>query len=835
MSKLLSHLRPLVEFNYRRPWTVLFFSLILALFSGYHALHLQIDTDIASLLPETHENVKALRQLEETVGGETVMQVAIRSSSFEANVRFADDLAGKSLTIFDERRGEPFITRAEFRRETGILRDNALYLATESELAEIIDYLEDEIQRAREEANPFFVDFMDEFEDDEEEPERDLSRFRQLYDELIPPEYPVNRDSTLLLMEVFPSGSQSDITYLEDLFAAFDELILSMNPASYHPDMEVRFGGRLKRHLNEFESIMQDVFSSFATGVTSVILLVLLYFFLKKYFHYRLADSRDRRYTFWSHLMRAPVPILIIGLPLLISLCWTFGITYLALGTLNTMTSVLFVILFGLGIDYGIHYYARYIELRSAGRGVREALLDAYEKTGTAIVVSAVTTASALYVLMAADFRGFSEFGFIAGTGILLALFAMLFIMPALLTLFERRNWILLVKRAEEHGVTPLFRRYPFARTIVAVSLIISAVVLYNSQNLRFEYEFAKLEPEFPEYVEFRDFASGVDENDRRNPAYMIAETDEDLFEIVEILRERQRSNEETMIQDVEVLQERFPVDMALADRKLDRIAEIRRLLRNSFLVDQQDENLDLLRRASGTREPLVREEIPAYLLSRFLTREGEIGRFVIIYPNEGLSDGRRSMAFKDEIGEVEVSSGRVYHAGSTSIVAASMLDLMIDESPYMVAATFLIVMFFMFYSFRSFRWGVIAMIPLLVGFLFLFGVMQLTGFKFNFYNLVVLPAILGIGCDNGVHIAHRYRIEGRNSMWDVLSSTGQHITVGSTTTMLGFAGLLFTAHPGLQSIGIMALTGIGLTLFTALTFLPALVQMLDERGWLRF
>ncbi len=98
-----------------------------------------------------------------------------------------------------------------------------------------------------------------------------------------------------------------------------------------------------------------------------------------------------------------------------------------------------------------------------------------------------------------------------------------------------------------------------------------------------------------------------------------------------------------------------------------------------------------------------------------------------------------------------------------------------------------------------------------------------------------MFPAILGIGCDSGVHLAHRYREEGRDSMWAVLSSTGQHITMGSLTTMLGFAGLMLTVHPGLQSIGIMAVLGIGMTLLTSLTFLPALIQWLEDRNWIRF
>ncbi|MEX0994423.1 MAG: MMPL family transporter, partial [Balneolaceae bacterium] len=581
--------------------------------------------------------------------------------------------------------------------------------------------------------------------------------------------------------------------------------------------------------------IQEDVFSSFALGISSVILLVLLYFFFKKYINYRRGYRVDQKHTIWSHLIRAPIPLIVIGIPLLISLCWTFGITYAVLGTLNTMTSVLFVILFGLGIDYGIHYYARYIELRSDGEDVFEALIHSYERTGAAIMVSALTTAAALYVLIIADFRGFSEFGFISGTGIVLALFCMLFVLPSLLALFEKTGWILMNKRAEVNHKKALIRRYPFSSIIVMTSLILSALVLMNVNDLQFEYEFGKLEPEFPEYQSFREFSEGVDETRRRNPAYVIAEDDEDVFEILQILRERRNSNPETMISEVEALQERFPPTSQRAREKLQRIEEIRELLQDPFIVDQEDEQLDLLRRASQTTEPLDEQNLPDFLKNRFMTTDGEIGRFIIIYPNDGLSDGRKSIAFKNEIGEIELEGGKTYYAASTSIVAAEMLDLMRSESPYMVTATFVIVFLFMLYAFRSFRWTIIAMTPLVVGFLFLFGLMLIFGFKFNFYNLVVLPAILGIGCDNGVHIAHRYRDEGKNSMWDVLSSTGQHITIGSFTTMMGFAGLLFTLHPGLQSIGIMAVTGIGMTLLTALTFLPAMVQLLEDKNWIRF
>lgn len=833
MKKILHFLKPLLELNYKYPFVVLSFFLVLAVISGMYASKLKIDTDIANLLPATNPNVLALEELKNSVGGETEMQVAINSPSFEANKRFAEDIIPKTLELFYPRLDDRFFERVEYRKETGLLKDNALYLASVDELDEIIWWLEDEIEQASLEANPFYVDLG--FDDEEEEDEPDAESFKESYEVIVPPEYPVNSDSTVLLLKFFPTGSKSDIQYLEDMFATYDSLLVAMNVSGYHPEMEVQFGGRLKRHLEEITSVTNDVFSSFIYGFASVLMLVMLYFFLKKYIHYRRGGKITEGYGFMSHVIRMPIPILIIGIPLIFSLIWTFGITYWQLGILNTMTSVLFVILFGLGIDYGIHYYARYIELRSAGYSVREAIFDSNEKTGEAILVSAFTTAAALYVLMFADFRGFSEFGFISGTGILLALFAMLYVMPSLLVIFERWNWILFNDKEKEEAPN-VSVRFPFSRMIVITSVLISSVIIWSSSALSFEYDFSKLEPEFPEYRKFREVARQAEDQKKRNPAYILANTDEEVKAILDIVRGKIDSDTTSpTILSVEALQERFPSTDEESEDKLDQIAEIKELLQHQYIVNREDEDLDKLRRASNQTEPLALDDVPDYLKAQFVTKDGELGKFVIVYPSEGLSDGRKSIAFKDDIGTIALEDGKEFFAASTSIVAASMLDLMRTESPYMVFATLSIVFVFMLFSFKSLKWSIISMLPLLIGLVFTFGIMMIFGLKFNFYNLIVLPAILGIGEDNGVHLVHRYREEGKNSMWAVLSSTGQHITMGSVTTMLGFAGLLFTSHPGLQSLGVMAVLGIGMTLLTAVLVLPAMIQWLEDKNWISF
>ncbi len=832
MNKILRFFRPLFKFNYSHPYAVIGISVILTVAASWFALQLKVNTDIANLLPEDNPYVLALEELQQTVGGEIPFTVLIQSPDFEDNLQFARELIDESMQLEDDETGRRFFERVNFRKETELIEENALYFATSQELNAVTEYLRDEIRQAKQAANPFYVDLTPEDENAAEDEEIDA--LNEKLEGLIPSEYPVNADSTAMIVRFLPAGSSSDIDYLSRMFASYDSLLATMNPSFYNDQMEVEFGGRLQLQLIQFKSVMKDVFNSFAIGIGAIILLVMLYFFISKYRHYRRGSPQEQTHAFWEHAVRMPVPVLVIGLPLIISLAFTFCITYWVLGMLNIMTAVLFVILFGLGIDYGIHFYGRYIELRSEGLSIKQTLIKTYNNTGLALVASALTTALSLYVLIFASFRGFSEFGFIAGTGIILAVFCMLFILPSILVIFEKWGFILFNETVDEQKNRRLFNRFPFARGMVIAGFIISVVVIIFSYKLDFQYDFSELSPEVPEHLAFRDkVVPIIGGNERRNPAYILADTREQVREIADSLRKRMRTDTTSpTIFAVEAITERFPATDSAATAKLQKISRIRQLLQDPVIAAQESEELERLITAAQSTEPLQLEEVPDYFKNQYLTKSGEIGNFVIVYASGSMADGRRSIAFKEDVGKITLDNGETFYAAGSSIIAAEMLDLLRNEAPWMVGATLFMVFLLMLIAFRSLKWALIALIPLIVGFLWLFAVMIITGIKFNLYNLVVLPAILGIGDDSGIHIAQRYIEEGKGSLGKVLSSTGQHVLVASFTTMLGFAGVLFADHPGLQSLGVMGVVGIAATLLAAFTFMPALIQWLEDKGW---
>ena len=112
----------------------------------------------------------------------------------------------------------------------------------------------------------------------------------------------------------------------------------------------------------------------------------------------------------------------------------------------------------------------------------------------------------------------------------------------------------------------------------------------------------------------------------------------------------------------------------------------------------------------------------------------------------------------------------------------------------------------------------VLVLVPLLVSVAWLAGVYLLLGWKLNMFSVVAFPLLVGMGIDNGIHVFHRWR-EVR-SVRVVLREVGGPITLTTLTTFIGFAGLIFANHVGIQTLGLTAAAGMWLVLLGAVATL---------------
>ena len=826
---LSERIRFIPRFIVRHPLLIIAVGVALSALGIEQALKLKIDTDIATLLPPTFPSVQALRKLQDTVGAETTVDVAINSRSFDTNRRFAEAFVPRMMQMRAPT-GDVYFTRVDFKRDVRFITENALYFATFDELDRLESFLRGQAQQARDASNPLRVNLFQSSRDSSEVARRaEGDKLKRDLAQLALGEYLLSPDSTTLVVRFYPTGSQTNIGYVERLYADVDSLVAGMRPATFAPDITITPAGRLLRQTIEVRSITNDVQRSFGSGVLAVILSVVLYFLYKSV--QAKTGGRFVLRVVLGELLRTPVTAILLTFPLLMSLAWTGGIAGLLFGKLNLLTSTLGLVLFGLGIDYGIHFFARYAEERGLGKTVDNAIEETFSSTGVGIAVSAGTTAASLFVLQIADFRGFSEFGAIGGTGIVFALISMLTVLPALITLAERTRLLNLRTQGVASEYEPE-RRFPFSRTILGVSFSLVIISIYLAPRVTFEYNFSKLEPEYDEYFRRSEaFEPVFGQSERHNPAYILLDNVTDVRPVSDALKEL--AARDSLILTVESLQERFPTDSATATRKLARLAEIRAVLKDPFLLADTTGQVARLARAASATSPIPLDSVPAFITRPFMTRQGKVGNFVIVFPRGNMANGLRSMRFSEIIGRVTTPSGAQFYAASTQLIAADMLGLMQDESWKMIALTLLLVIVLVVLSFRDARWTVIALSPLAVGLLWMMGGMVIGGISLTFYNLVVLPTVLGVGNDGGVHLSHRYLEEGKGSIRKILRSTGEHVTMGAVTNMIGFGGLLMSTHPGLRSIGVLAVLGIGTTLTSTLVFFPALIQVAEDQGWL--
>jgi RND superfamily putative drug exporter len=104
----------------------------------------------------------------------------------------------------------------------------------------------------------------------------------------------------------------------------------------------------------------------------------------------------------------------------------------------SNSTSILIVLLFGVGTDYCLLLVSRYREELRALEDKHEAMAHAVRRSGPAILASGLTVSLAMLVLALADSQNTATLGPVAAIGVACAFIAGLTLLPALLTIFGR-------------------------------------------------------------------------------------------------------------------------------------------------------------------------------------------------------------------------------------------------------------------------------------------------------------------------------------------------------------------------------------------------------------
>ena len=372
----------------------------------YVASGLELEQDFTDLLDAQSRPIRDLESVTDKLGGTAFVVVAIDARDRPIAEKFIDELAPR-LTALDT------VTFVDGKLDLDWVRDRRLLYLTPEQLEELTDEVAGFIDARYAEKTGLFVDLTDDAGDAEKFRQRLASEYTG-GDTLPVKEYLIGEDGRYMYLFARLGAGTGNMTYgrraLTEVKQAVDALRAT---PSYPDDLEIRYSGSVVIRIEEDKVMSGDLKQTALIGFFGVVLLMTLY-------------------------TRRPRTLLIVSLPILVSTAWTFAFARLVVGRLNIITGFLAAILFGLGVDFVIHLFLRYMEARRAGEDVSAAFKTTTTSTGRAVISSALTTASAFIVVWFANFQGYQEFGLLAGTGMLITMVITLFLFPALNRLLER-------------------------------------------------------------------------------------------------------------------------------------------------------------------------------------------------------------------------------------------------------------------------------------------------------------------------------------------------------------------------------------------------------------
>jgi len=763
-----------------------------------------ISTDLIKLLPSDYKSVQELEKIRTRFKGGGALSLVFESENPEKTKKFIADLA-------EILRKDPKVSEVSYKKpDYSFFDKHKLLFLDLDDLETIRDRIDRRIQK--EKLGDLYIDF-EEDENDKDFKFGDLeSKYKSRYGSSARSEFITDDEGKIFTVGVVSSDNDESLGSFERFYDHIKAKLDSMDLAKYDPSLKVYYAGTVKTRIDEYKTLISDLKLAGIISGLGIFLLLAIYF-------------------------RRPVSTALIFLPLGAGIVYSFAFATIFIKNLNVVTSFLFAVLGGLGVEVGIHMFARYLEERSKGVSVEDSVFVILHNTGRAAITSGLTLAATFLVLIVNDFKGFSEFGLITGSGILIVYATYHVLFPPLL-IFAEKIRLLRFKEPEsfEEEANGPELKFPYAKQVIYATAALFIISLFGLFFAKFEYNFGNLKSNIKQSQIAKEKLRKTMASVNR-PAMVLIKDLDDALAVKSVIKEKIKADEDAKVEPVlDVYKSWYDIVQYNQPDKMKVIGEMKTLLADNTLKivkGEHKKDLDRFKEALNETTPIKESEVPKSAHDLFWgnvpTTDGLQVSYINPNPKMELDDGRNAMALYDRVSELKTERGTFY-AASDALIFAKVLKTMLSDVPRVVLLSLAMVLLFVFLDLRDYKKTLLIVSPILLGVVIMFGFMFVFGLKLNFYNMIVIPTVFGTSIDNSIHIYHRFEEMGSKSLMKVLKTSGGAALMSSLTNIFGFLGLVFANHRGLSSIGVLAIAGMMACLFTTLIYFPAALEWLISR-----
>lgn len=554
----------------------------------------------------------------------------------------------------------------------------------------------------------------------------------------------------------------------------------------------------------------------------------------------------------------------------------------LSVKELNLISVAFAVSNIGLGVEYAIHFCLRYRDNLTHHIRKDLALRSTLTSTAPSLLLCAGTTSIGLYAFIPTDYKGVSELGLLAGTSLFICLLITLIVLPAVLKIFPDPAQFQLPENPTTFSRwSKILATWPlhFAKPIAWSTLIIAMVSIVLTLNVKTDFNPLNLrDPNTESVIAFKKLMQ--DKDTTPLTLTVLAKNKESAQQLRTQLAQLSTVDKTISLFDFEPGQQEeklalidetalmlgpqianFPSLMAeenplpaikklisAIDQTTSQKNPAEQLALARLKQELQDIMLELDARPSeasrrqfiesiqtallGTLPSVMNQlstglnarqvsltELPTDIKEKWLSNNGLYR--IQIFPKKDVNDLTNLAEFITQVQAIapETTDLPIMYWESMKAVVAAFQQAIVIALVTIALLLFIIR--------RNLFDTLLVMTPLILAGLFTMASAVLTDTPINFANIIALPLLLGLGVDNGIHMVEKLHHSLSEQQNIYRSSTARAMFYGALTTASSFAGLAFSPHQGIASMGLIITMGIFWIMVCTFIVLPALSKLL--------
>lgn len=606
-----------------------------------------------------------------------------------------------------------------------------------------------------------------------------------------------NRSSTAALFLVRPDSRPENPAFDQQFVQSIEEIFRTLDPP--WGNFEYHIAGWLATDVNLSRFMTRDLMVFMPLTFTLLIVFVSV-------------ALRNR----WS--------ILLAMINISVCLIWTLAFLNLIGGAISPITSILPPLIMALAVSDSIHIFNEFLKRDRSQLPLIDVMKDTLVALSVPCFLTSFTTAIGFASLAVSDVPPIRFFGLAAAGGMMAEFVLSMTLVP--LGLYFLRNKIGLKTPSVKHTsilhnrLERFARRVPehralilFTTSILILISIVGALRINVETNL---LEYFKKESFVYQDSRFIDLQLGGVET----LEISLQSSEPDLILEPQALE---------LLQNIEDYLQRQPI--------VSQVTSIGNFLREMNKAFHQEDK-------AYFRLPDNRAMAAQYLL---LYDGDEIDNFIDSQRSWARISARitehSSSAVEQYINSTqryldEITSGTPYQARVTgkTLIANKLISFIVNSQVQSLSLAFLLIFILMFAIFRSFKLGVLAMVPNILPILFNFAIMGFCGIPLNSATAIIAAVAIGIAVDDTIHFICEYQ-DQRNNNHSVNQAVQQAIIIkGSpiiTTSLImtgGFGILLFASFVPTIQFGFLSALIMLFAVVSDLFVLPGLLLKFDHK-----